>query len=284
MYTFIKYYGIIFIMNLYRNQRDKKMKMEKIVNLLVIILTGCMITGSLASSLYAEDYYIEKHTKTIIDGEMMGAVSTLELWVKGDWVRYLNSNDKDNVLIIKMDEDKVYQVNGQEKTVQEIDLKSKFVALEKQIQVSSKKTGEKKKIDQWEAYQVLLTSAAKGASTEVEYWLSDKIHYPMETRIQMAAYFGQGKIIDELKKYPGYPVEIIVHLKVQNKKIDMTTSLIKLEKRNVDKKLFEIPDDYKKIELPSKKPAGTFPKPKDEKSKSKIAPQPDDISVKEDKK
>jgi len=48
-----------------------------------------------------------------------------------------------------MDEDKVYQVNGKEKTVKEVDLKSKFVALEKQIQVSSKKTGEKKKIDQF---------------------------------------------------------------------------------------------------------------------------------------
>lgn len=244
------------------------MKIKKISNLLVIILTGFMITGFSSGSLYAEDYYIEKHTKTMIDGESMGGVSTLKLWVKGDWVRYVNSNDKDNALIIRMDEDKVYQVNGKEKIVKEIDLKSKFVALEKQIQVSSKKTGEKKKIDQWEAYQVLLTSSAKGVSTEVEYWLSDKIQYPMETRIQMAAYFGQGKIIEELKKYPGYPVEIIVHLKAQHKKIDMTTRLIKLERKKVDKKLFEIPGDYKKIELPSKKPAGISPQPKGEKSET----------------
>jgi len=251
------------------------MKIKKISNLLAIILTGFMITGFWAGFLYAEDYYIEKHAKTMIDRELMGGVSTLKLWVKGDWVRYVNSNDKDNVLIIRMDEDKVYQVDGKEKIVKEIDLKSKFVALEKQIQVSSKKTGEKKKIDQWEAYQVLLTSSAKGVSTEVEYWLSDKIQYPMKTRIQMAAYFGQGKIIEELKKYPGYPVEIIVHLKAQNKKIDMTTRLIKLEKKKVDKELFEIPGDYKKIDLPSKKPAGIFSKPKEEKS---------DISDKEDKK
>ena len=244
------------------------MKIKKISNLLVIILTGFMITGFSAGSLYAEDYYIEKHTKTMIDREPMGGVSTLKLWVKGDWVRYVNSNDKDNALIIRMDEDKVYQVNGKEKIVKEIDLKSKFVALEKQIQVSSKKTGEKKKIDQWEAYQVLLTSSAKGVSTEVEYWLSDKIQYPMKTRIQMAAYFGQGKIIEELKKYPGYPVEIIVHLKAQHKKIDMTTRLIKLERKKVDKKLFEIPGDYKKIELPSKKPAEISPQPKGEKSET----------------
>jgi len=90
----------------------------------------------------------------------------------------------------------------------------------------------------------------------------------MKTRIQMAAYFGQGKIIEELKKYPGYPIEIIVHLKAQNKKIDMTTRLIKLEKKKVDKNLFEIPGDYKKIELPSKKPTGIFPKPKGGKSET----------------
>jgi len=258
------------------------MKKKKILNLLLIMLTGCMITVFLTGSLYAENYYIEKHTKTLIDGEPMGSVSTLKLWVKGDWVRYLNSNDKDNALIIKMDKDKVYQVNGKAKTVKEIDLKSKFVALEKQIQVSSKKTGEKKKIGQWEACQVLLTSKAKGTSTEVEYWVSDKIQYPMETRIQMAAYFGQGKIVEELKKYPGYPVEIIVHLKAQNKKIDMTTRLIKLEKKEIDKKLFEIPGDYKKIDLPSKNHPGILPKSKQ--GKSKISPQSVDIPDKGDKK
>ena len=74
-----------------------------------------MATGFFAGPLFAQDYYIEKHTRTMIDGEPMGGVSTLKLWVMGEWVRYVNSKDKDNVLIIKMDEDKVYQVNGQEK-------------------------------------------------------------------------------------------------------------------------------------------------------------------------
>ena len=273
------------------------------MNLLGIILIGCIVTEFLAGSLYAEDYYIEKHTETIIDGESLGGVSTLQLWVKGDSIRYVNSNDMGNILIIKMDDDKVYQINGKEKTVKEIDLKSKFVSMEKQIKVSSKKTGEKKKIDQWEAYQVLLTSEVRGAKTEVEYWLTDKIHYPMETRVKMASYFGQGKIIEELKKYPGYPVEIVVHVKAQSKKIDMKTNLIKLEKRNIDEKLFEIPGEYEKIDLPSKKPAGIFPKPEGKKSdispkpegkksdispqpegkKSDIFPQPGDISDKEDK-
>ena len=98
----------------------------------------------------------------------------------------------------------------------------------------------------------------------------------------MAAYFGQGKIIDELKKYPGYPVEITVHLQAQNKKIDMTTNLVKLEKKKVDKKLFELPQNYKKTELPSTKPAETFPK--SEEGEGKMSPHSADIPVKENKK
>ncbi|MGA1876058.1 MAG: DUF4412 domain-containing protein, partial [bacterium] len=152
----------------------------------------------------------------------------------------------------------VYRVNEKEKTVKEIDLKAQFAAVEKEMRVSSQKTEKKKKVDQWEAYQVLITSSAQGMSTEVEYWMCDEIELPVEMRMRMADYFGQRKILEELKKYPGYPVEIAVHLKAQEKKIDVITKLITIEKREIDQHVFEIPPDFTRLASP--KP-GAIPEP-----------------------
>lgn len=209
---------------------------------------GCTVFGLLAGSVLAQDYYIEKRIETLVDGKPAdGGSSLLKTWVKKDQVKYFNERDKDNVLIIRMDQDKAYQVNEKTKTVKEVDLKKQFAALEKEIQVSSKKTGKTKKVDQWEAYQVILTCSAKGVSTEMEYWLTDAIKIPKEVRSRMAGYLGQRKIIEELNKYPGYPVEIDAHM--DNKKV-MVTKLVKLEEKELDKQLFEIPPEYKKENLP----------------------------------
>ncbi len=230
------------------------MKLSKCLFVVFGLLMGSLLLNGCASlrSIPSQNYYIEKHTETFIDGESAGGASVLELWVKKDCVRYYNSNDKDNILIIRMDQDKAYQINEKEKTIKDIDLKSKFAAVEKEIKVTAKKTDKKKKVDTWgEVYQVLLTSSARGVSTDVEYWVSEKVKLPQETRLRMSDYFGQRKIIEELKQFPGYPIEIIVHLNVQGKKIDMVTKTVKIDhKKKIDNSLFEIPSEYKKIDLP----------------------------------
>jgi hypothetical protein len=222
------------------------MKFKKVLPLGLAI--GCTVFGLLAGSVLAQDYYIEKRIETLVDGKPTdGESSLLKTWVKKDQVKYFNERDKDNVLIIQIDQNKAYQVNEKTKTVKEVDLKKQFAALEKEIQVSSKKTGKTKKIDQWETYQIILTLSAKGVPTEMEYWLTDAIKIPNEVRSKMAGYLGQKKIVDELDKYPGYPVEVDAH--IDSKKI-MVTKLVKLEEKELDKRLFEIPPDYKKENLP----------------------------------
>jgi hypothetical protein len=80
----------------------------------------------------------------------------------------------------------------------------------------------------------------------MEYWLTDAIKIPKEVRSRMAGYLGQRKIVEELNKYEGYPVEIDAHM--DNKKV-MATKLVKLEEKKLDKQLFEIPPEYKKEDL-----------------------------------
>jgi len=222
------------------------MKLKKVLSLGLAI--GCTIFGILAGSVSAQDYYIEKRIETLVDGKPAeGGSSLLKTWVIKDKVKYFNERDKDNVLIIRMDQDKAYQVNEKLKTVKEVDLKKQFSALEKELQVSSKKTGKTKKVDQWDTYQVILTCSAKGISSEMEYWLTDAIKIPQEVRSRMAGYLGQKKIVEELNKYPGYPAEIDAHM--DNKKV-MVTTLVKLEEKKLDQQLFEIPPEYKKENLP----------------------------------
>ncbi|MEW5804235.1 MAG: DUF4412 domain-containing protein [bacterium] len=217
------------------------MELKKSVTLGLFI--GCSIFLFLIGSVSAEDYYIEKNIETIVDGKPVdGASSTLKMWVKNDRVRYFHDRDKDSILIIHMDQDKAYQLNEKTKTVKEVNLKAQFAALEKEMEVSSKKTEKTKKVGQWEAHQVILTCTAKGMSTEMEYWLTDAIKIPREVRSRMAVYLGQKKIVDELNKYSGYPVEI--DARVDNKKT-IVTRLVKLEEKAFDKQLFEIPKEYK---------------------------------------
>ncbi|MEW5816210.1 MAG: DUF4412 domain-containing protein [Spirochaetota bacterium] len=239
----------------------------KLKRILVLSLTaGCMIFGFLAGSLWAGDYYIEKQTETLIDGKPAGPpASVLKMWIRQDKIRYFNESDKNTVLLIYMDQDKAYQLNEKEKIAKEVDLKAQFAAIEKEIQVSSKKTGKTKKIGQWDAYQVILTSTTKGVTTDVEYWLSDAVKMPAEVRSRMAVYFGQKKIIGELNKYPGYPVEIAVHMDAQNKKLDMVTKLVKVEEKEIDRKLFEIPAEYKRENLAAKDAVKASPQPDEKK-------------------
>lgn len=227
------------------------MKTKKIVGLLILCqLTGCIIKGSWVNSFYEKNYYIEKKTESFIGGKPLGKATVIKLWIQKDRIKYFKSDDKDSYLIIRMDEEKAYQINHNKKTVKKMDLKERFAAIEKEIQVASKKTGKKKKINKWDAYQVLITSVNKGKSTEVEYWLSDEIELPIETRLQVADYFGQRKIIEELKKYPGYPVETRVHLKIEEEKIEMITRLEKFEKKKIEDHLFKIPLGYQEIAFP----------------------------------
>lgn len=228
------------------------MKGRKSIRLIVLgSALMLMVLAAVTCQASDQEYYIEKHTETLIDGKSAGGASVLKLWVKKDRVRYNNSHEKDNTFVIRMDEDKAYQLNEKDKTYKTVDLKAKFAAVEREVQVASKKTDLKKKVDNWDTYQVVLTSSTKGIATEVEYWLCESIKLPLDSRLKMSDYFGQRKIIEELKQYPGYPVEIVVHLKVHDKKIDMVTKVVKLEEKEIDGNLFNIPKDYKQQVEPS---------------------------------
>lgn len=217
------------------------MKSKKILGFLISFLIVEFVGGIFSISyVYAEDYYIEKHTQTVIDGDIADKALVKKLWIQKDRVRVFDSRQNDIFLIILMSEDKVYQINNDKKTVEEINIKSKFGSVQKEMQITSRKTGLKRKINQWETYQVLLTSSVNGRITEVEYWLNDKIGLPLDMRMKIADYFGQRKIMEELNKYPGYPVEIIVHSKVGDARIEQIITLAKLEKKKIEDHLFNL--------------------------------------------
>lgn len=229
-----------------------KFKVKLFLRLLgIILLVVFIVMGAIYTHLHAEEYYIEKHNETLIDGKPIAGTSVIKMWVSDDAVRYVNSNDKNNVLIIHMDKERIYQVNDVEKTVQEKELRPQEPTEEEEVNVTSKRTNEEKKVGKWDTYQVLLTSSAKGISSNVEFWLCKDLELSLISRMRLTKYFGGRKVLEELKKYPGYPVEMIVHLKVEGKNIDMVTSLVELEKKGVDKKIFDIPPDYKKIDVPA---------------------------------
>jgi len=65
--------------------------------------------------------------------------------------------------------------------------------------------------------------------------------------MQKMAKFSQMKLIEELAKFPGYPVKMIMDSSVQNKNVRVINTLTSISKEPLKAKFFKIPFDFTKI-------------------------------------
>lgn len=227
-------------------------KEEKIVNPEAGTTTEAKTTAEevtvkeLGNSASGEDIFFEKKNQVIRDGEPSPETG-LKVWIKGDRIRFESEDKKDTFTIIMMDKGKSYELDKAQKTYKETSYDvNKLKEISAKSMVISKLTGEKKKIKDWNCYGVVLDATIQGNKTRAECWLSKDIHISTKV-LQKMAKFSQMKMMEELIKYPGYPVQLVMDSSAQGKQIRIVSTLTKIEKTPIKADFFQIPFEYTKV-------------------------------------
>jgi hypothetical protein len=194
-----------------------------------------------------EDFYFEKKSLTYINGELAGPEKKLEVWLKGDRIRFESEDKKDVFAIIMMDKGKSYELDKVQKTYKETSYEvNKMKELSAKSMVISKRTGQKKKINDWNCYEVFLDTTIQGTKMKASCWLTEDIHVSAKLMQKMAS-FSQMKMMEELVKYPGYPVQLTMDSVLQGKQVRVISTLTKVSKSPIKSSFFQIPFEYTKV-------------------------------------
>ncbi|MCL6584082.1 MAG: hypothetical protein K6U11_10655 [bacterium] len=197
-----------------------------------------------------EDIYFEKKSQTFINGELAGPEKVMSVWLKGDRIRFESEDNKNQYTLILMDKGKTYELDKSQKTYREVssEMDKLKEASERTTVVVSKRTGEKKKIKDWNCYQVLVETTLEGNKMKATCWLSEDIHVSPKA-IEKMAKFSKMKMLEELVKYPGYPVEVTMDSTLQGKQVRVVSTLTKIVKGPIKAEFVQIPFEYTKIGL-----------------------------------
>ena len=169
---------------------------------------------------------------------MTGPEKKLEVWLKGDRIRFESEDKKDVFAIIMMDKGKSYELDKVQKTYKETSYEvNKMKEISEKSMVISKLTGEKKKIKDWNCYEVFLDTTIQGTKMKATCWLTEDIHVSPKVMQKMAK-FSQMKMMEELVKYPGYPVQLIMDSTLQGKQVRVVSTLTKISKSSNKSKFF----------------------------------------------
>jgi hypothetical protein len=195
----------------------------------------------------ADDFYFEKKSATYINGDLTGPEKKLEVWLKGDRIRFESEDKKEAYSLIMMDKGKSYELDKVQKSYKETSYEvNKMKEMSEKSMVISKLTGEKKKINNWNCYEVFLDTTIQGTKMKATCWLTKDINVSPKLMQKMAK-FSQMKLMEELTKYPGYPVLLTMDSTLQGKQVRVVSTLIKVSKDPISASFFKIPFEYTKV-------------------------------------
>lgn len=199
---------------------------------------------------------IVKDNETILDTSANTSPITWQnkIWITEKNIKIENDQDKDRILLIDMDKDEIYQVDKKNKTYKKMTVPEEIKDLQGERKIKSQKMNQTKKFGEWDCYGVQMNTDTKDVSLEGEYWLTKQVNIPFPLRKKVAKYFGfdQKRLTDELEKYEGYPVYVSLTMTIKDKKIKMKTLVMEVKKLEIDPKTFEIPADFKFMDITQK--------------------------------
>ena len=206
-----------------------------------------------------EGYMVTKDNETILDEKEGNAITWQNrIWFTEKNVRVENTQDKNRVLLIDMEKEKIFQLDNQEKTYRIIDFPEGLKDLYSKEDLKSERIDQTKKCGEWECYGVKMKTKNKDIELDTEYWLAKDVVIPLDLRMKIAKYFGpdQVRLTEELGKYEGYPVQTVLTMNVNDKSIKMVSNVVVTKKLEIDPEIFKIPSDFKLITASvQKKPA-----------------------------
>ncbi len=206
-------------------------------------------------------FLIIKDYETYFEPDSTPFTSQNKIWITGKNVRIENDQDNDRLLLINMDKNEIYQVDNKAKTYKRLEIPEGLKDIQRPKEIESKRLQETKKFGDWDCYKVSISTKANDIYLDAEYWLTKDVDIPYSWRRKVAKYFGldQENLTEELAKYEGYPVYVVLKMKSKEKEIKVCTMVMELKELEIDSKTFEIPHDFNLVDM-------SF-KPEDKKTK-----------------
>ncbi len=236
------------------------------------------------SAISQNDIFMKQKTHT--DGmEMMGQVQPAKdeiqtVWISSDKIR---SDNSQQTIIMRMDQNKMYMLDHTKKTYVEMPLNFGAAmenkigeAMEKedvdqeqqqammsmmkgmsQMKLTITPTQETKKIGPWNCRKYEQSLQTMMGPSEGEIWASEDLSMDPELYSKWsAAMMGQGgmfgnamqEMAAEMKKIKGIPVLTQSTMKMMGTSVKSTQELIEYKKGSAPREYFEIPAGYKKTD------------------------------------
>ena len=116
-------------------------------------------------------------------------------------------------------------------------------------------TGTTRKVGPWPCREAVIENRPL-PGTRVTLCLSDEVGIDPALRQQASELSlggGSGplaKLVEELRQIKGYPVEVSIKLNLDGHSFETTQTLLKADKREIEDRLFDVPNGYKQVENP----------------------------------
>jgi len=184
-------------------------------------------------------------------------------WIKGVKMRTDAQNGND-VLIIRPDLELVYNINMQRKIYSEMPISLYRQAAKSAMPMLAadstyRVTGRNKKISKWSCREVIVAEETDqfGQKMKTIWWVSNDVGLEKKIlRHIMAITFGTEndamtmRFFEKLTNIDGYPVQTETSFTLRGQTVKKIQTLKKLEKQEIDNKLFELPEGLTKLNVP----------------------------------
>ncbi len=224
--------------------------MYRLLSIFIIILLIFSI------SFAEKGFYIEQQTHT---PGIMGQPAKDEIsktWISDTGYRMESGN---SIMILRFDSKKVWNIDMEKKTYFEADAESMkemaqmgkaMMGNQEENTFVFKKTGNTKKIKDWNCYEV----TAQNAMMKQTMWLTEDLPYGKDTYHKFYKNIPEFEELaesiynsDELK---GYPVANEMEINMMGMKIKSSSELITIKEQDIPASMFNLPKGLQKMDNP----------------------------------
>lgn len=240
----------------------------------LIFLSVCFSVMCIAHPVHADIYMEQKqHTDPVtMMGQQQPATDIIDkIWISKDKMR---SDNAKRSVITRMDQKKIYVLNHQQKTYNEISLEPRqsqqtdsqntmamqmMQGMAQQIEIVISPTNETKKISKWNCKKYIQEMKTMMGPITTIIWATEDIKvdtplfedfYSTSMMIQPGAGASTEKIKKELQKVKGIYVFTETITFMMNTRIRSTTELLEYKDAKAPPGTYDMQTDYKKIQIP----------------------------------
>ena len=224
--------------------------MNRLLSILIIILLICSV------SFAEKGFYVEQQTHT---PGMMGQPAKDEIsktWISDTGYRMESGN---SIMILRFDSKTVWNIDMEKKTYFEVDAESMkemaqmgnaMMGNTEENALVFKKSGNKKKIKDWNCYEV----SAQNAMMKHTMWLTEDLPYGKEAYHKfyknVPEFEEMAESIFNSEELKGYPVANEMEINKMGLKIKSSSELISIKEQDIPARMYNLPAGLEKMGNP----------------------------------